>query len=48
MVTPFDWRFELPVMQKFWVSVPPLVTVVAAEAGDEVAQLRSASAAVAV
>jgi hypothetical protein len=48
IVTPLDWRFEVPVMQKSWVAVPPLVGLTGAEAGVALAQLRSASAAVAV
>src|SRR6266478_5500927 len=48
IVTPFDSSFEVPVMQKSWVVVPPLLTVAEALAGVEVAQLRLMSAAVAV
>jgi hypothetical protein len=48
IVKPFDSRFEPPLIEKFWVTVPPLVTTMFAEAGDAVVQFRSRSAAVAV
>src|SRR4029453_9990257 len=48
MVKPFDSRFEPPLIEKFWVTVPPLVTTMFAEAGDAVVQFRSGYAAVAM
>src|SRR5439155_8182475 len=43
-----NWRFELPVMQKPCVAVPPLATVTPTVAGEPIEQLRSESAALAV
>src|ERR1041385_835864 len=48
IVTPFDCRFELPLMQKFWLTVPPAVGDTLTVAGDADVQLRSESVAVAV
>ena len=44
----FNSRFEVPVMVKLRVVVPPLVMVTVGLAGEALAQLRSASVAVAV
>ncbi|PYJ85580.1 MAG: hypothetical protein DME70_09330 [Verrucomicrobia bacterium] len=48
IVNPFASSFEVPVMAKFWVTVPPPVGATGAEAGVAEAQLRFGSAAVAV
>src|SRR5512133_4266031 len=48
IVKPFDSRFEPPDIEKFWVTVPPLVTTTFADSGDAVVQFRSGSAALAV
>ena len=48
MVTPFDWRFDVPVMQKFCAAEPLPGTVTEAEEGVLLVQLRAVSAAVAV
>src|SRR2546421_3010885 len=48
IVKPFASNFEAPVMEKSWVTVPPPWGETVAEAGAALAQLRFASAAVAV
>ena len=48
IVTPVDSSFEVPVMMKFCVTVPPLPGLTLAEAGEALVQLRAASAADAV
>src|SRR5260370_30269355 len=47
IVKPFASSFDVPVMMKFWITVPPPGGETEVEAGDADTQVRAASAAVA-